>query len=164
MSDNNNGSLLDAIILYTFLMYLLYIVILAIPIIPYFDVVLNIVFENYKPNSLFGKIITGALLFGIGFFMLEFVKKTCDSFFYSIQAKYFFLYGQGLIFISFMGTSETTIFYLSKVFVGLISMGFNEPIENGKNYVLTFGLVSFLISIFIEGFTRPKRPIVKKLI
>lgn len=156
MSDNNNGSILDTIIIGTIVMYILYMIFLAIPIIPYFDIVLKIIFSIYIPNSFFGKIITGLVLLSIGYLMLEFAKTLGEKMFYSKEAMYFFLYAQGLIIISFMGISESN-FLISKGIIVFTSLGFDEPTEIGRYYVFYFGIVALAISILIEFKIRPKQ-------
>ncbi len=161
MSDESGGSLLDNIIFMAMVMYLLYIVFLAIPIIPYFDVVLKIVFSIHIPNSFLGEIITGIVLFIIGFLMLEAVKSIGEKMFIDRTAMFLFLYGQGLVLIGLMGISGT-LWYISSSITALVSAGFNEPLETGVWYLISPGAIAIVLSFIIEAKVesknkRPKR-------
>jgi len=157
MSDENGGSsLLDDIIFMAMVMYVLYIVFLAIPIIPYFDVVLKIFFSIHIPNSFLGKIITGIVLFVIGFLMLETAKSIGEKMFADRTAMFLFLYGQGLVLIGLMGVTHT-FWYISSSISALVSAGFNEPLEIGVWYLIAPGIVAIVLSFMIEDKPKNKK-------
>lgn len=157
MSDESNGtSLLDDIIFMAMIMYALYIVLLAIPIIPYFDAILKVIFSVYTPDSFLGKIFTWITLFIIGFLMLEAAKAIGEKVFYNRSAMFLFLYGQGLILIGLMGNSHT-YWYISSTISILISEGFNEPLEKGILYLTVPGIIAIIISFILNSEARPRQ-------
>jgi len=151
MSDEDSGtSLLDNIIFMAIVMYVLYIVFLAIPIIPYFDIVLKIVFSIHIPNSFLGEVITGIVLFIVGFLMLEAAKSIGEKMFIDRTAMFLFLYGQGLVLIGLMGGISDTFWYISSSITALVSAGFNEPLERGVWYLIVPGAIAIILSFVIE--------------
>ncbi len=157
MCNNDSGSsLLDDIIVIGAIMYLLYVVFLAIPIIPYFDVLLKIVFSIHVPNSFLGGIFTVIVLLFAGFFMLEAIKTFGQKIFNNKTAMFFFLYGQGLVLIGLMG-GKNTPWLLSTIITQLISTGFNEPLKIGKYYLIVTGAIALIISLVLEVKARSRK-------
>ena len=150
----NNRSITDSILMYMVIMSITYIVVLAIPIIPYFDIVINIIFSFYKPDSFFGNLITVFILYMIGHIMLKFIIWIGERLFFDKLAMYLFLYGQGLVLISNANLKENG-FIISKAFISIISLGFNEKFDIGKNYIFIFGLSILFIGIIIEYIKKP---------
>ncbi len=148
MSDNDSSSLLGEIIAYVLFLTLFYLTILVIPIIPYLDMILSFILSIHKPDSILGNIFLGAVVYVIGYFLLESVKFIAQKFFANKGAMYLFLYGQGLMLIGFLG--EKTTLPISSVIVSLISAGFNEPIEVGKYFLIIPGVISLILSYFFE--------------
>lgn len=149
--ESGGGSLLDDIILMAMIMYLLYIVFLAIPIIPYFDIILKIVFSIYMPDSFLGKVITGIVLFTIGFVMLEAAKAIGEKIFVNRSAMFLFLYGQGLFLIGLMGKVSGSYWYISSIITKLVSIGFDEPLKKGALYLIVPGITAIVLSFIIEA-------------
>lgn len=158
MSDSNgNGSLVDNMLLMAGLMFLVYLLFLGIPIIPYLDLVISIVFSVFQPESLFGKLLTGAALFGTAYFMLEFVKAIGYSVFQDTRAMYMFLYAQGLFVIQAIGLEDERTFYFSKLIITIVSKGFNETTEMGAEILYLLSMVLFGFSFILELETRVKK-------
>jgi len=148
MCDNNN-SVLDEIIAYALILTLLYLTILAMPIIPYLDMILGFIYSIHKPDSILGGLFFGIVVYIIGYAMLEGAKFVAQKFFTDKGAMYLFLYGQGLILVGFLG--KKAAFPISSAIVKLVSAGFNEPTEIGKFYLIIPGIISLVLSYLFEN-------------
>ncbi len=151
MCDNNN-SVLDEIIAYTLILTILYLTILAMPIIPYLDIILGFIYSIHKPDSILGGLFLGIVFYIIGYVMLEGAKFVAQKFFTDKGAMYLFLYGQGLILVGFLGEEAT--FPISTAIVKLVSAGFNEPTGIGKYYLIVPGVISMVLSYLFENSKR----------
>ena len=148
--DSNGGSIVDGVLTFIAIGFFLYLLFLSIPIAAYVDPILMYGFNEIKPESLFGKILT-AFFFGLvpGFFLAKFLFKLTEIFFENETAQYIFLYAQGLFAISFIGTTENA--FLSKMIVGIMAWGFKEDLQMGANIILGLSIFLVIVSIYVES-------------
>lgn len=158
MSSCNNGNswIENAFLMAMVILFLTY-VFLAIPILPYLDIVLKLILFIHTPDSFGGYLITGLILIFAGFFMLEAAKEIGRWKFNNTVAMYLFLYGQGLLMISLLYSADS-IFYISKVLVAFVSAMFNEQPESVKHYFTIAGIILVAIGIIAESGDDQKNP------
>ena len=153
MSDNcDNSSVVDNLIILAGMMMIISIIFMAIPILPYFDILIKIVLSIHTPTSFLGKFLTGAGLLMVAYVMYIMIKSIGEAIFKNTMAMYMFLYGQALFVMSLLSKSDG-IFFFSKIFVAFLSAGFDEPKEFGYGLLLTIGIILACLGVIIEFFS-----------
>ena len=149
MSDSESGgSVVGDIIAFAALAGAVYLFALGMPVLPYFDVVLHVILDIYKPSSTLGTLFFMAFLFLLGWGMLTLLKMAGEYFFHDRVAMYFFLYGQSFFVIALVG--KLKYFALSHGVLSLLAEGFNDTLDYAQNFLIIVGLVLMGFGVLIE--------------